>query len=93
MGRGLAFRRHQDKIHKEKAKRKLIEMWNWTPPDASEKYNYDPAVVAIHAKTPKLCSCWMCGNPRRNGEKPIAELKADDDEKEQITEDLRVSDV
>jgi hypothetical protein len=22
-------------------------------------------VYGIHARTPKVCSCWMCGNPRR----------------------------
>jgi hypothetical protein len=33
--------------------------------------------VKLILKTSTLCSCWMCGNPRRFfGEKTIQELKA-----------------
>jgi len=34
----------------------------------------DKARAANHMK---VCSCWMCGNPRKYGEKPIAERRAD----------------
>ena len=39
-------------------------------------YPHDRA--AKHANHLKPCSCWMCGNPRRYGEKPVAERRADD---------------
>jgi hypothetical protein len=35
----------------------------------------DPRRAGILAHTPALCSCWMCGNPRKfNGRLTIQEL-------------------
>lgn len=38
--------------------------------------------------TPVPCSCMMCRNPRRNGERTVAEKKADLEQEEQIKEVL-----
>lgn len=36
-----------------------------------------PRRVGMYADTPKPCSCWMCGNPRRYlNEPPIQERRA-----------------
>ncbi len=36
-----------------------------------------PRRVGLYSKTPKPCSCWMCGNPRRHfNESPIQERRA-----------------
>ncbi|TDN57110.1 hypothetical protein [Azoarcus indigens] len=32
--------------------------------------------AAVRARTPAPCSCWMCGNPRRWGERTLAERRA-----------------
>jgi len=64
MGRGLAFKRHQETKHREKAKRHLAARWNWTPPEGKPAEN--PVRIAIHAKTPHPCSCHGCGNPRKH---------------------------
>lgn len=37
-------------------------------------YPHDRA--AKSANHLKVCSCWMCGNPRRHGHMPIAEQRA-----------------
>jgi hypothetical protein len=37
-----------------------------------------PHWIGIHAHTPALCSCWMCGNPRKySGERTRQEQLAD----------------
>ena len=54
-----AERRAKAERAKERAKRQLTLMWsdsNWPVTDKA---------VGLHATTPKLCSCYMCGNPRR----------------------------
>lgn len=35
-----------------------------------------PAVIGRRIRTPKPCSCFMCGNQRQQGILPIQELKA-----------------
>jgi hypothetical protein len=30
----------------------------------------EPRRVGMYARTPKPCSCWMCGNPRRHHGEP-----------------------
>jgi hypothetical protein len=38
---------------------------------------FEPRRVGLYSKTPKLCSCWMCGNPRKFFDKvSIHELRA-----------------
>lgn len=81
--RNIAYRRHQEQKHRAKAKRHFKERWNWTPPNGIEEPNH--IQVCIHATTPKGCSCYMCGNPRKYfNEKPVQEQKADLDAQQQM---------
>ena len=49
-----AVRRH----HKQRIKKKRSKYFNcWN--------SNDPVLVGIISKTPKPCSCYCCGNPRR----------------------------
>lgn len=54
MGRGLAYKRHQEQRIKEKVKKYHV----CHDPN-------DPSVVGQVAETPARCSCYMCGNPRK----------------------------
>ena len=50
------YRRHQE----EKKKRKVVrnyDKWWWQ--------DETPRMIGIKAHTPALCSCQMCGNPRK----------------------------
>ena len=39
--------------------------------------DFEPRRVGMYAETPKPCSCWMCGNPRRyHGEMSMQERRA-----------------
>ena len=72
--RGLAYRRHQEKRAKAKAMKHLSERWNWAPPQGKDKPSKKD--VGIHAHTPTICSCPMCGNPRRHfDEIPVSEKR------------------
>lgn len=60
--RSRAFRRHQARSH----------MWRRLKEDRNEHYEdlscpcyTDPKAMAVFKEQPKLCSCWMCRNPRR----------------------------
>jgi len=53
--RTSAERRYFEEKKKEKVKSYSVCF------DAS-----NPRVVGMAATTPKPCSCWMCGNPRKN---------------------------
>jgi hypothetical protein len=46
-------------------KRKAIRIFGWSSPERAIQW-------ANHLK---MCSCWMCCNPRRNGELTFQELK------------------
>jgi hypothetical protein len=51
------YRRHQE----EKKKRKVVkdyDRWWW-------RDDQTPRMIGIKAHTPALCSCYMCGNPRK----------------------------
>ena len=65
-----AWRRHQE----EKKKRKVVKDYDkWWWQDAS------PRMIGIKAHTPALCSCWMCGNPRKYWkEKTIQEKRKEE---------------
>lgn len=66
--RGRAIRRHQLRVAKARARRQLME---WEVPPT-------PTRVGLHAGTRAICSCWMCGNPRRyEGERTRQELLHD----------------
>ena len=49
-----AIRRH----HEERIKRRVKAYYSGVHKD-------DPRRIGQMAQTRKLCSCWMCGNPRR----------------------------
>jgi hypothetical protein len=39
----------------------------------------EPRRVGLYAESPKTCSCWMCGNPRRYFlDPPLTERRAPD---------------
>jgi hypothetical protein len=65
--RGRAIRRHHQQVAKARARRLLV-LWE-LPADARR--------VGIHGSTRVICSCWMCGNPRKHlGEQTWQELRA-----------------
>ncbi len=60
--RNRAYRRHQTSAH----------MWRRLKADRNQHYNDltcpcwgDPKSRARFKEQPKVCSCWMCRNPRR----------------------------
>jgi len=72
MRRGREARRSRKKQEKKRAKRRLIQIWNWREDDLT------PRDIGINARTRKSCSAWCCGNPRKHfGDKKIRELKYD----------------
>lgn len=74
------------------ARMKLKRQFNWgygrknrwvgiTPENAGEINFMSAKTAGIITRTPKLCSCWMCTNPRRvrgqqNNNLTLQELKA-----------------
>jgi len=43
----------------------------------TEGHSFPARRVGMYSKTPKICSCFMCGNPRRfHGELTIQERRA-----------------
>ena len=66
--RDRAFRRFQE-FKKKKWVQKVFAKWR----------PLDETSIGIHAHTPHLCSCYMCGNPRKWwDQKTIQEKKMDD---------------
>tara|TARA_B100001013_G_C24610413_1_gene442913 strand:+ start:1335 stop:1544 length:210 start_codon:yes stop_codon:yes gene_type:complete len=65
--RGRAWRRKQE----FKKKRDVFKTYyKWWRGDRS------PRIIGIRSHTPTLCSCWMCGNPRKYfNAKTIQEMK------------------
>lgn len=64
-----SLRRHHATRRKAWAKRALRHYF--LRPDEP-----DAARVGLYARTPRPCSCWMCGNPRRySGEKTVKERR------------------
>lgn len=59
-----ALRRHQAETH---MRRRLKEDRNQHYNDLTCACWTDPKAMARFKEQPKLCSCWMCGNPRRHG--------------------------
>jgi len=73
-----AFRRHHSFRVKQNYKRKIY----WL--DKSNE-----RMVGIVSKTPRLCSCWMCGNSRKYfGEISSQEKKAKERDEFDSTEEL-----
>jgi len=66
--RDRAFRRFQE-FKKKKWVQKVFAKWR----------PLDETSIGIHAHTPHLCSCYMCGNPRKWwDQKTIQEKKMDE---------------
>jgi hypothetical protein len=65
-----AFRRHQAARRKRWVRRTLTRYF-------STERSVESRRVGLYADTPKPCSCWMCGNPRRCfNEPPVQERRA-----------------
>jgi hypothetical protein len=60
-----ALRRH----HEERMKRRVTGYYGGYA-------RQDPRHIGKIAHARKLCSCWMCGNPRRLGERTLQERRA-----------------
>jgi len=88
-----AQRRH------DRARLKVKRQFHWgyghicawagrTPAEAGEINYMPPRVAGGVVNTPTPCSCYMCGNPRRNGwtedAKTMQERKAYEDYKSQL---------
>ena len=72
MSRGIAWRRAK-MAH---IKKRYLGWW---------QYASTPVQQGIAAHTPKRCSCWMCGNPRKfTGERTVQESRLI----QQATDDL-----
>lgn len=59
---GRAIRRHQATTH---MRRRLKEDRNQHYNDLACACWHDPKAMARFKEQPKLCSCYMCGNPRK----------------------------
>jgi hypothetical protein len=65
-----AFRRHQALRRKRWVRTTLVH-------DFQAGQAVEPRRVGLYVDTPKPCSCWMCGNPRRYFDEPsIQERRA-----------------
>jgi len=56
MARARDYRRYQYELRKERV-RKRLRWWDLDP---------TPFRLGRYANTPKPCSCYMCGNPRKH---------------------------
>lgn len=87
--RSKAYRRHKSEIIKKKWKKRLFDKIQSFGSDATEskdeilKRADDPREIGLMASTHgSLCSCHMCGNPRKYfNEKTMQEKKSDDIQK------------
>lgn len=62
-----AQRRHDTSCIKARFYRKQRGHTCWTT---------DPRNAGLFANHGKVCSCWMCGNPRKQGELTLQEMRA-----------------
>ncbi|MEA2039476.1 MAG: hypothetical protein U9N82_06545 [Thermodesulfobacteriota bacterium] len=58
-----ALRRHHDKRKKEWVRKTLGHYFTYATDLSARR-------VGMYSRTPKVCSCFMCGNPRRFHQKP-----------------------
>ncbi len=60
----MQYRRWQAERAKERERRKWRQ---WTNDDlfGDSRLWDDSRFIGIQARTPRQCSCWMCGNPRK----------------------------
>ena len=65
-----ALRRHHDKRKKAWVRKTLCHYFTYVT-------DLPPRRVGLYSRTPKVCSCFMCGNPRRFHQEPsIQERRA-----------------
>jgi hypothetical protein len=57
--RNRQYRRHQRDRKKRVAQKMLLNNWGWGDSDITV------AVIGKMATTPKMCSSYCCGNPRK----------------------------
>lgn len=69
MDKSRANRKHHEQRVKAKAAKRIKGQVFSTPEEAT-----NPKRIGRLAKTPKPCSCFMCGNYRKNGLEPFKEL-------------------
>jgi len=70
------YSRRQRRANREKIKALRANYWGHSGP-------LSPRLLGIVAGTPKPCSCWLCGNPRRYAneatrQEQVAELRMRD---------------
>ncbi len=83
MPRTRAERRHNTAKYKAKALRRE----NAVHPEA--RRDLTDRDIAILANNATICSCWMCGNPRRhygNAPQTLQEIRANDSFKDVLSE-------
>ena len=66
MSRGIAYRRQQKAKRKRRAKRRLSWQPDWVQVGDMWDLAQDKTFIGKRVITPCPCSCWMCGNPRRD---------------------------
>jgi hypothetical protein len=72
--KGVSLRRHH--YNRLKSKRENLHYWGRGYNDSS---SWCKASLGIAVNTPKNCSCYMCGNPRKHWKEVTRqELKAND---------------
>ena len=77
--RDIAFRREQESKKKAKVRHfTRVRIWPFDDEeDGLNSFGID-RVMGMRAHTPKFCSCWMCGNPRKYfNEKTMQEKKSE----------------
>ncbi|MFW5793988.1 MAG: hypothetical protein ACOCV1_00695 [Bacillota bacterium] len=62
MRRSKSFRRNQEERIKQKSRRICKTIYNYQDKNLDEKIKYYDKIK----DNITICSCWMCGNPRRN---------------------------
>jgi hypothetical protein len=85
--RGRAWRRAMAQKKRKKWEKRVRNVWGYDEPE----YDIDEIeeIVHLHTTTGKLCSCPMCGNPRRHfGEETPQEIKNRIDFREEVEESL-----
>lgn len=54
-----AERRMQDRLAKQRTMRMLLRLYDTSPESIT------PRLLGKHSRTPRLCSCPLCRNPRK----------------------------
>ena len=65
--RNREYRRYQRDKKKLKIKKMLLNNWGWNPIDVTD------TIIGLMAATPKGCSSYCCGNPRKWFKEPTVQ--------------------